>query len=305
MGARAERELEKMRRDPNTGLSVVQTHQEKELSAVGRAGPRAASVALAAISVIACADGETGPRVRQPTSIPESVSVSAAQVEVGTAIGTIRKHVQIPSFRMSRYPTTVAQYRECVEARACTPPARTTGACAASDQGPAGQTYSEAGAFDDAPVTCTALGQAAKYCEWVGGRLPRVEEWLGAARGPNVRRYAWADQRLACDKHPAAIAALGTKACCPADGCSAEQVALVGKHPAGGSPAGVEDVLLTPAELLSADPSSPWPACRDARAGCFVSTLSGGSIDAIASGPQAGDSSSSVPTWGFRCVWEE
>ncbi|MCE7932949.1 MAG: hypothetical protein DYH17_16480, partial [Xanthomonadales bacterium PRO6] len=234
-GARAERKVEKMRLDPNRGVSLVQTHRDKELSAAVRAAPLAPLVALAAMSVIACADGEAGSRVKRPISIPESVSVSAAQVEVGTAIGTIRKHVQVPSFRMSRYPTTVAQYRECVAARACTPPARTTGACTASDQGPAGRTYSEAGALDDAPVTCAALGQAAKYCEWVGGRLPRVEEWLGASRGPSVRRYAWADQRLECDKHPAAIAVLGTKTCCPAGGCSAEQVVLVGKHPAGSS----------------------------------------------------------------------
>lgn len=270
-----------------------------------RVAPVAALVALAAMSAIACADGEAGPRVRQPTSTPESVSVSAAQVEIGTAIGTIRKHVQVPSFRMSRFPTTVAQYRECVGARACTPPSRSTGGCAADGQGPAGRTYSEPGAIDDAPVTCTTLAQASKYCAWVGARLPRVEEWLNAARGPNVRRYPWADQRLACDKHPAAIAALGTKACCPADGCSAEHVALIGKHPAGSSPAGVEDVLLAPAELLAADSSSAWPACRNAKTGCFASTLSGASIDAITSGPEAGNSSASVPAWAFRCAWEE
>jgi len=284
--------------DRSMGVSLVHIHPRN-------VAPGAALAALVAMSVIACADGEAGTRARGPASIPESVAVSAAQVEVGTAIGTIRKHVQVPSFRISRHPTTVAQYRECVTARACTPPARTTGGCAASDQGPAGRTYSESGALDDAPVTCTALTQAARYCQWAGGRLPRVEEWLGASRGPNVRRYAWADQRLACDKHPAAIAPLGTKACCPAEGCTAEQVALVGKHPAGSSPAGVEDVLLAPAELLSADSRSVWPACRDAKKGCVASTLSGASIDAIGAGPEAGDSSASVPAWAFRCVWEE
>ena len=74
---------------------------------------------------------------------------------------------------------------------------------------------------------------------------------------------------------------------------------------AGSSPAGVEDVLLAPAEVMAADATSPWPACRDAKKGCFASTLSGASIDAIVAGPETGNSSASVPAWAFRCVWEE
>lgn len=102
----------------------------------GAIRPRAAFVALVAASVAACADGEEGGKsVRPPTAIPEGVALTAAQVQVGTANGTLRKQVAVDGFTIGRFPVTVAQYRECVASRGCSPPALRQGACASTTPG--------------------------------------------------------------------------------------------------------------------------------------------------------------------------
>ncbi|MBI3203181.1 MAG: SUMF1/EgtB/PvdO family nonheme iron enzyme [Myxococcales bacterium] len=255
------------------------------------------------MAALSCADGEEGRRsVRPPSAIPESVQITAAHVQIGTANGTLRRQVAVGGFSIGRFPVTVAQYRECVASRGCSPPALHQGACAGTTPGSGGPTWAEAPSDrDEVPVTCVSVSQAASYCRWVGGRLPAIEEWLHAARGPSVRPYPWGSEPPTCEQHaPGAMAIGGKAACCPGE-CALRDLIGVGRHPAGKSPSGVEDLLLTRAELVASSPEASVPGCRNGNHGCIVQSATPGSIDAVFPVPS---DESAAQAWSFRCAWE-
>jgi formylglycine-generating enzyme required for sulfatase activity len=191
---------------------------------------------------------------------PESITVAEADVTLGFASGVARAQTHVASFRVTKHPVTVAQMRGCVAARACNKPADTCGV-------PTGgvlerPTYADAEALD-VPVTCVAPKEAAAYCAWVGGRLPRASEWLLAARGSSVSTYAWGNGAPSCARHPAASGILtDARSCCDADAsCTLNDLARVGRHVSGASAAGLEDVLFAPGELADSDPAAPLASC--------------------------------------------
>ena len=51
--------------------------------------------------------------------------------------------------------------------------------------------YDHATAPDDYPVQSPTGMEAARFCDWLGGRLPTVEEWEYAARGTDGRPFPW------------------------------------------------------------------------------------------------------------------
>ncbi len=253
-------------------------------------------------ALMSCADQDASRSVRPPGALPETVDVPAAEVQVGTANGTIRRYVSVDSFSITRFPITVAQYRECVSAGGCSAPRRDSGSCATSDRGTAGATYTpEVGEREGLPLTCAAPSQARGFCRWVGGRLPTLQEWLYAARGKGVQKYSWGNSAPTCERHGSAVAFLGKEACCKGD-CSVEDLLSVGRHPDGKSPVGLEDVLLAPAELVGYAKDAPLGGCRSDKAGCVVSTVELASIDAVLATTEKEDERS--PIWSFRCLWE-
>jgi formylglycine-generating enzyme required for sulfatase activity len=255
-------------------------------------------------------------------------------VTSGFVHGELREERDLAAYRISKYPTTWEQFDACVAARQCEP--ADTSACRAAAYSPyvigpvaaggAAVSKPKTAPFDARvaamPATCVGQRQAEAYCKWVGGRLPTLAEWFLATRGPSPSRYSWGDDAPGCEEHPLASPArtdggppAGLDHCPGADanaqGRLDPKVLTVGKHPLGASPAGVEDVLLMPAELLAGEPNALFNACTGAGTHCLVAGLSPGSIDTVEPiyrrssepGTTTEDPEFIVAhAYGFRCV---
>jgi len=85
--------------------------------------------------------------------------------------------VDVPSFQIAKYETTNDQYRQCVNAGLCSPPAD--------------QTYFDDPQYGNHPVVFVSWDDANTFCQWLGMRLPTEAEWEKAARGSDRRIWPW------------------------------------------------------------------------------------------------------------------
>jgi formylglycine-generating enzyme required for sulfatase activity len=230
------------------------------------------------------------------------VGVSGATLSSGFYQGALIEKVKLPSFRIAKYPITREQYAKCVSAGACDEAQGK--ACEASAFEPL-----RARTLDDAasPQTCLRVAEAEGYCSWIGGRLPTLPQWLLAARGEVPQRFAWGNDRAKCSHHSRAYEVLA-----PTDkereGCSSEGALVIGATPEGASSTGVEDVLLTPGELLATQDDAQFSACGSGFRACFVFGTQPGAIEAVypLAESSPGKVESAAPhVFGFRCVLEE
>lgn len=227
----------------------------------------------------------------------DTVEIAAGKVELGFALGALRSESSTADFRISRFPTTRREYASCVEADACREASCTNDVDAEANEGAAMR-----------PMDCADADRAAAFCRWIGGRLPRLDEWLKAARGERVQRFPWGDTLPTCDQHPWAGASLAARSGVSdaafgkgAPRCVISRAQLaVGMHSEGASAAGLEDVLLTPGEIATPLAESPAAACSDQGTGaCVVYGRQSGAIDGVTDvAPSA-----SHTGLGFRCVW--
>jgi formylglycine-generating enzyme required for sulfatase activity len=158
---------------------------------------------------------------RQPGS--GGVPAGGAQLGSGAGDPTGAAYVAVPAgngvaaFRIGRTEVTNAQYRACVEARACTVPA-TAYRCNYGDS-----------AYAAHPVVCVTREQAREYAAWAGGALPTEAQWLRACQGDDGWTYPWGE--AAPDATLANYVETGP-----------EETTPVGSYPAGASPYGALDM---------------------------------------------------------------
>lgn len=266
---------------------------------------------LSGALIFGCSGQETpsdgaGPetKVRAPTSVPSLVEIEGASTSTGFAIGTLRRSEQVESFRITRHPITVSEYQACVQAGACVEVAGAL-ACTAQQRHSLGEVDI---ASDDVPIVCAAPIEANRYCAWIGGRLPTLSEWLLAARGTSVRRHPWGNTAPTCEQHPGGSGTAGESGAC-AQAEDRRRALEVGRHPDGSSPSGVEDVLLTPGELIAGSATAMVPACGTTGEACVAYGLTPGAIDAVAALPRTRGKGPTRglgpdPAYGFRCSLE-
>jgi hypothetical protein len=237
--------------------------------------------------------GTAGPA---PDQVPASTSIQAASLTAGYAIGRLNATYAVTGFRITAEPIRVREYQQCVDAGACSPPSLDVARCAKKAPAPDGESA----------IACATPKEATQYCAWQKGALPDEQQWLLAARGTVVHRWAWGDTAPTCDQHPLGKAPTGGNAGC---GTDPTKIWVVGQHPAGASPQGLRDVLLTPAELLrtTADTISSTCSGQPGDGVCLVVSLAAGAIDAarsISTEPSSTELST-TPAYSFRCVWTD
>jgi len=208
--------------------------------------------------------------------------------------------VDLSAYRIDRYEVTNSQYRRCVSAGDCEPPA---------DLGSATrETYHEDPAYGGFPVVHLTWQQAGDYCAWKGGRLPTEAEWEKGAKGPdpNDQTAPWGhlteidDWYAWCDKANYGL-------------CEPDTV-RIGSYDDGVSPYGLHDMTGNAAEWvvdwydasyysnsLDEDPTGPDDGrFRVIRGGSWNQ----GWFDGRVVRRKFADPEFTNPAIGFRCVFE-
>jgi formylglycine-generating enzyme required for sulfatase activity len=136
----------------------------------------------------------------------------------------------VKSFWMGQTEVTAEAYARCVKGHGCADP----------DAGvPETCNYKRR---PNHPMNCVDWMEAAKFCKWIGGRLPTATEWEYAAKGGQSRVYPWGnDPSLARRANFCDARCQNPERAADVDDGYAES-APVGSFPEGASPHGLLDM---------------------------------------------------------------
>lgn len=188
---------------------------------------------------------------------------------------TPRREVDLPAYRIDRYPVTNARFAEFCKATGYAPPRHWGGATPPAS-------------LLDHPVVCVNRTDCLAYCRWAGKRLPSEAEWEKAARGAKGLVYPWGNE-------------FTPGACCWNRKSRGGEIPTepVTAHPDGASPFGVMDMVGNAAEWCA---DSPGPGAGFAKGGCWILT------DPVnlraASRAFSGFDNNALDLTGFRCAME-
>jgi formylglycine-generating enzyme required for sulfatase activity len=177
----------------------------------------------------------TGAVLAQPPSPDTLVEVPAGAFLMGSDSGPADERpahrVDLPAFRIDRYPVTNARFAEFLNAVG-THNARGERLFDLDDPDArihrSGSRWLADSGYEAHPVVEVTWAGARDYCAWRGQRLPTEAEWEKAARGTDGRKYPWGN--TIPDRTRAQYAA------------GYNQTAPVTAHRAGASPYGIEDM---------------------------------------------------------------
>jgi formylglycine-generating enzyme len=115
--------------------------------------------------------------------------------------------ISIQTFQTSISEVTNAQYKQCVDAGACTPPHWDDAKCHIyQDKILKYAKLPAAYRRGDMPVVCVSWQQATRFASWTGGRLLSEAEWEFTARsGERSYIYPWGTEEASCKRIVMAI----------------------------------------------------------------------------------------------------
>jgi formylglycine-generating enzyme required for sulfatase activity len=101
------------------------------------------------------------------------------------------KTVELAAFQIDSTEVTVADFKACADAGACTPVDYKTCEVWTHQGLQISLRVPKVLRRASMPVTCVDLEQASAYCEWAGGKLPGSDQWEKAARGTKGKLFPW------------------------------------------------------------------------------------------------------------------
>ena len=187
-----------------------------------------------------------------PKAAPKTADEGFIAIPGGTfALPGEASGVELAAFQMGVKPVSTEEFQKCVEAGQCPESGFVKFSAEVPGKSPLAQcNYGREGRGGH-PMNCVTWNGAARYCKFIGGRLPTAAEWKYAAthdgQKPRWTKYPWGDEEPVHCKTASfrKSTGAGLSYYCAESGRSADAsgTPAIGAHsPAGDSPLGLTDM---------------------------------------------------------------